>query len=272
MKPIFPYFENHVEYDPSMERMTDIHLYTGSFCNRTCDFCIVYGEPKGWYQPIDIDHLELAFRLLAPDGNVKFYGGEPTLDHENILYAIRECRRLGFRGWFTLFTNGIQAGRVIELLESDDRVEAVLNYSILHGEGAEPIPEPALEKLKKYAEGHPNRIYCSHQDLVPIGRGFDRRKPARGDFEGGCARCRPVVTTRGCLHACPFAVEFESPHYDLGDISTPEATAQANYRKFLRWVDDVLEPAAGEKGLHPCQVCHKHRGELPTYREWQGGV
>ncbi len=268
MEPIFPFFQDRSEYRRGMPRMTDLHLYTGSVCNRSCDFCIVYGEPKGWYAPLNRDQLETAMQLIAPQGNVKFYGGEPTLDAENILWAISHLRQLGFEGCFTIFSNGIQARRIIRILEADDRCEVSLNYSILHGEGAEPIPAGALELLREFDRQHPGRIFSSHPDIVPIGRGFDSGNPAgRGDFSGSCPRCRPVVTTRGKLHACPFAVEFESSHYDLGRVGDAPEALQANYRSFLNWVDEVLEPAAQQRGVHPCEVCHKHRDGLPDYRQ-----
>jgi MoaA/NifB/PqqE/SkfB family radical SAM enzyme len=263
--PIFPFFEDHRVFHPDMRRMTDIHLYTGSFCNRSCDFCIVYGDPRGWYRPLFRTPLELVLKLIESTGNIKFYGGEPTLDHENILWAIQYLRSRGFSGWFTVFSNGIQSRRIVEFLDFDPRVEVTLNYSILHGKGAEAIPSSDLSRLQRYENKKPGRIFSSHPDLVPIGQGFEKRFSAREDFGGACARCRPVITSKGKVHACPFAVEFDRPHYDLGDTNSPEDRIQENYRAFLDWVDQVLEPEAERRKIHPCRVCHKHLQGLPTY-------
>src|SRR5689334_931710 len=101
-----------------MEKFSDLHLYTGSKCNRQCDFCIVSGRPDGWYRPMTTESLDAALALVPVDGTIKFYGGEPTLDLENLLWAIRYLREHGFIGWFTVFSNGVLADRVIEILEA----------------------------------------------------------------------------------------------------------------------------------------------------------
>jgi hypothetical protein len=46
------HFTDHDQYDRAMEKLSDLHIYTGSKCNRQCDFCIVSGRPDGWYEPI----------------------------------------------------------------------------------------------------------------------------------------------------------------------------------------------------------------------------
>lgn len=83
------------------------------------------------------------------DSTIKFYGGEPTIDAVNLIWVLNYLREKGFRGWFTVFSNGVLASRVIEILEADAQTDVVLNYSILHGEDAEPIPPKSLQKLKK---------------------------------------------------------------------------------------------------------------------------
>jgi len=32
---------------------------------------------------------------------------------------------------------------------------------------------------------------------------------------------------------------------------------------FRRWVDDVLDPAARERNVSSCEMCHVHRAALP---------
>lgn len=293
---LFPLFSDHDRYDRSMAKLSDIHLYTGSKCNRKCDFCIVSGRPDGWYEPMTEASLDAALALAPLDGTIKFYGGEPTLDVENLLWAMAHLRERGFRGWFTIFSNGVQADRIVRVLEADERTDVVLNYSILHGEDAEPIPPASLERLEAFAARHPNRVYSSHAGVFPFGRGADfvedvgrehvvdrmhtsfekkieigaldetaaRAVEARG-FRV-CPRCRPAVGTDGRHHACPFAVESTMPHFDLGAVGDPSSDVLERYQAFLDWIDEVLEPEAERLEMHPCLVCTHGLAEMPTYQ------
>src|SRR6185295_12414522 len=82
-----------------------------------------------------------------------------------------------------------------------------------------------------------------------------------------CPRCRPVVTTDGRHHACPFAVESHLPHFDLGTVADPADLVLSRYQQFLDWIDQVLEPEAERRQLHPCRVCTESLAPLPIYRE-----
>ena len=73
-------FHEPVEhYAPGDHALRELHLYEGNFCNRTCAWCTIQGSPDGWYEPYRAEVLDQARRSVAPDGNIKFYGGEPTL-------------------------------------------------------------------------------------------------------------------------------------------------------------------------------------------------
>jgi hypothetical protein len=249
--------------------LRELHLYEGNFCNRTCAWCTIDGSPEGWYRRYTPAVLDQALATLAADGNLKFYGGEPTLHHEEIKDAIRYVRARGFRGLVTVFSNGVKAERLIDILESDARSEAVLNYSIYHGRDAEPLPAHAKTRLEEWAAAHPGRLFQGYKVLFHAGSGtdalYDRDREA--DFHGlgtGCVRCFPVLTTKGRFHACPFAAEVDAPHYDLGGVGTAPDVVFRNYRVFRRWVDDVLDPAARERGVSSCATCHRHLGELPA--------
>src|SRR5207247_626169 len=190
--------------------LRELHLYEGNFCNRTCAWCTINGSPQGWYERYSPAVLDQALATLAPDGNLKFYGGEPTLHAEEIERAIRYVRERGFRGLVTIFSNGVKAERLIDILESDLRSEAVLNYSIYHGRDAEPLPPHAKARLEVWAAAHPGRIFQGYKVLFHAGSGadlpYDRDREA--DFHGlgtGCVRCFPVLTTKGRFHAGPFA-------------------------------------------------------------------
>ena len=61
---------------------------------------------------------------------------------------------------------------------------------------------------------------------------------------------------------CPFAAEIDSPHFDLGRVGSGPETVYDNYRAFLRWVDDTLDPAAEKRGVSSCEMCHKHLVQL----------
>ncbi len=296
---IFPLFSDHVTYERTMPQFSDVHLYTGSKCNRSCDFCIVYGRPDGWYKPMTEESLNAILEVVPSGANIKFYGGEPTIDDENVIWAMRYLRTNGFTGWFTIFSNGILADRVIKILESDAKSEIVLNYSILHGIDAEPIPPPALATLKTYAEANSDRIYSSHAGVFPYGRGVEFTAQVGDDHiierthtsyskaieigkmtaetakqieeEKGfrvCPRCRPALRTDGVFHACPFAVESNARHYQLGKLGeTSGGEVLSNFQKFLNWVDSTLEPEAERLKLHPCQVCTHRIETLPSFQE-----
>ncbi len=258
--------EHYAEGDTQLR---ELHLYEGNFCNRTCSWCTINGSPDGWYQNYSDAVLDQALATVATDGNVKFYGGEPTLHAKAIIDAMAYLRTRGFRGLFTIFSNGVKADRLIDILESDARSEAVLNYSIYHGRDAEPLPPHAQQRLEDWARANPNRIFQGYKVLFHAGAGaeaaYDRDREA--DFHGlgsGCVRCFPVLTSKGRFHACPFAAEIDSPHYDLGRVGTDPAAVFRNYRAFRGWIDAVLDPAARARGVSSCEMCHRHLAELPV--------
>ncbi|MBI2505235.1 MAG: radical SAM protein [Candidatus Latescibacteria bacterium] len=165
-----PFTDEKPSWEPGEGRLPEIHLYFGSRCNRECDFCVVFGSPRGWLAEVDEELLEALLGLLHPQAQLKIYGGEPTLLSANLRWVFAELRRRGFAGRFTLFSNGIQSARLLELLEADDRTCCVLNYSILTGTQAERIPPTALRQLTEYARRHPGRLFAGHADLVEVGR------------------------------------------------------------------------------------------------------
>ena len=118
-EPWLPSHESRITGEKIGARFRELHLYHGSKCNRACDFCTVSGHPDGWYEPFRTPVLDRALALVDPDGNLKVYGGEPTLELADLLDAIRYLRAGGFTGWITVFSNGVLADRVIALLEAD---------------------------------------------------------------------------------------------------------------------------------------------------------
>lgn len=254
-EPWLPFHESRIRGEKIGARFHELHLFHGSKCNRACDFCTVSGRPDGWYEPFRPPVLDRALALVLPDGNLKIYGGEPTLDLPGLLAAVRYLRAGGFEGWITVFSNGVLADRVVALLEADPVTEVVLNFSIATGLDAEPLPPSSRVVLSDYAARRPGVLFLSHPDLVPVGRGADRAWSARNDFGGVCPRCCPVLTSRGQLHACPFAVELDLPQYDLGGPASDPALAPDRHRRFLAWIDAAITPAAATEARHPCQVC-----------------
>jgi MoaA/NifB/PqqE/SkfB family radical SAM enzyme len=252
-------------------RVKELLLYPGNFCNRDCSFCTVLGSPKGWYHPFAEAHLDAALALVEPgdEGALKFYGGEPTLDVANMVFAIRYLRERGFRGSLTVFSNGIRDRALVEILEADPlgRAKAALNYSIWTGDGAEPVPAAARARLEAYAAAHRGAITVGYSDIMDMGGGLAAFDGSRGDlqeqFQNDCGRCYPVVTTKGEVHACPFAVEIADPRFHLGEIGGDAARAVRNFQAFFRWIDDALVPFARRERLQPCTVCRTRLGELP---------
>jgi hypothetical protein len=260
--------EQFLEGDPSLR---ELYLYDGNFCNRDCSWCTVFGSPKGWHVDYSARVLDAAAAHVAPDGNIKFYGGEPTLHAERLIEAMRYLRGRGFRGLFTIFSNGVKAAALLRILEADPRTEAVLNYSIYVGRDAEPLPAAARSALEEWAAAHPNRLFSGYKVLYRVGAGADQRFDADREASyhalAGCVMCFPVLRSTGEFHACPFAIENGGPHYRLGDVDTPPAEVFDNYRRFRGWARTVLDPAARARGLTSCEMCHRHVSDLPTYRD-----
>lgn len=252
----------------NQDQLLELHLYPGSQCNRACDFCTVFGSPEGGYADYTPAHLEAALALVMADqGALKFYGGEPTLHPENVIWAIAYLRQRGYRGAIVIYSNGIQAERLLEILRSDplQQTTASLNYSIATGDGAPPMPRSALALLEAYEQTRPGAIAIGHPAIVDSGRGADpfTGEDSRPQTSSQCPRCYPVLKTDGSFHACPFAVENAAPHFQLGSVdSLPQQIAQ-NFQIFLRWLDQVHTPYAETHQLPACTVCWQHLAALP---------
>ncbi|NET37285.1 MAG: hypothetical protein F6K19_35555 [Cyanothece sp. SIO1E1] len=266
-------FKEHQTRDQAIfadYRLMELHLYPGNRCNRECSFCTVFGSPRGELVEYVPEHLDVALKMVTLDqqGALKFYGGEPTLNHENVIWAIAYLRQRHYQGAIVIYSNGIQAERLIQILESDasGKTTAALNYSIATGDGAASMPPQALEKLRVYELEHPETIAIGHPDVVDSGRGIEPFTGAanRSHENSRCPHCYPVLTTAGKFHACPFAVENQSAHFQLGTLGTHPATVAQNFRTFLAWIDTVHEPYAVQHGLEACTVCWKHLNDLPV--------
>jgi hypothetical protein len=252
------------------DRLLELHLYPGSLCNRDCSFCTVFGSPKGEYAEYTSVHLDRVLQsvLLDERGTVKFYGGEPTLHFENVIWAIDYLRAHSYQGSIVIYSNGIQAERLLQILDSDPlgKTTASLNYSIATGDGATQMPRKSLELLEAYEMAHLGAIAIGHPDIVDSGRGIDpfTGEETRPQVNSKCPHCYPVLTTTGKFHACPFAVENQSPHFQLGDFQSSPAQISQNFQAFLTWLDTVHEPFAVEHNLPACTVCWKHLQQLPV--------
>jgi len=249
--------------------LRELYLYDGNFCNRDCSWCTVFGSPKGWHLDYGAPLLDAVLTHVAADGNIKFYGGEPTLHAAGLIEAMRYLRAGGFRGLFSIFSNGVKARILLRVLESDPRTEAVLNYSIYLGRDAEPLPEASRAALEEWARAHPMRMFSGYKVLYRVGAGvdqaFDRDRESDYHALSGCVLCFPVLKSTGEFHACPFAIESKAPHYRLGTLATPPAEVYANYRRFRVWATSVLDPAARARGITSCEMCQRHVTELPAY-------
>jgi hypothetical protein len=263
-------FHESVEHFAEGDRkLRELHLYEGNFCNRTCSWCTIGGSPAGSYRKYTPAVLDQAISTIARDGNLKFYGGEPTLHASDVIDAISYVREHGFEGLITIYSNGVKADSLIQILESDPRSEAVLNYSIYHGRDATPLGDHAKARLEEFARANPGRIFQGYKVLFHAGGGVDERfeRDREASFHGmsgGCVRCFPALTTKGQFHACPFAAEIDSPHYKLGASGSNGEKIARNYKRFRDWADDVLDPAATERNISSCEMCHKHLSELPV--------
>jgi hypothetical protein len=253
-------------------QLPELHLYPGNQCNRTCSFCTVLASPHGSYLPFSPKLLDAVLQvvMLHPQGTVKFYGGEPTLHHDHVISAIAYLRSHGFDGAIVIYSNGILAQQLLNILEADPshNTTASLNYSITTGDGATPIPTHALQILEDYEKNYPNSITIGHPDIVDAGRGIDpfTGSPSRPKTTHICPRCYPVLKSDGSFHACPFAVENSAPHFHLGDLNTTPSQIVENFQTFLHWLDVIHQPFALSHNLNACSVCHNHLHQLSTPR------
>jgi MoaA/NifB/PqqE/SkfB family radical SAM enzyme len=266
MKPVQITRRPHDPLDdpPGAPRLPEILLYPGNRCNRDCHFCCVDGSPGGSFAPFALDAPERLVQLIQPGARIKLYGGEPTLHHRYFTGFIRDLRRLGYVGRLTVFSNGVQSQRLIHMLEADPPADhhrgtdAYLNHYVWHGDGVEPIPPGRRAELQAWGTANPGRLWLGHEDVLQVGgaaRHTSDDVAGRPDFRGRCARCHPTMKSDGRIHACAFAVEVEAAQYDLGTIAQSPWQLRARRQRFLRWVDEVLEPAAADREEHPCVTC-----------------
>jgi hypothetical protein len=272
--PFLPHDNSRLDIVPEPGRLDELHLYHGSKCNRSCAFCCVNGEPDGSHAPFTETTLKAATELVVRHGSIKIYGGEPTLDAVNLRWTVRRLRELGFEGPITIFSNGLLARVLTDLLNEFPKTYVVLNHAIITGSGEQPLPERSFTRLADYHAAHPNRIFLSHNFMVPVGRRLGSMgvneygsmgvedQPASLPHSHthilpnrGCYKCHPVLTSSGQYHACPFAVEEPHPHFQLGDVNTPVAAVGERYTRFLNWIDQALEPEAARQGRDACAVC-----------------
>lgn len=263
--PDYPFFPPcpHEEEPPHTEgKLAELHLYDGPLCNRACSFCCVAGSPSGWQKHFGPEELDLALSLVHPQGCIKFYGGEPSIHPNQIIQAMEHFREGGFQGSFHLYTNGILARKVLQILDAEPRIIAVLNYSILHGRGAKPLPLKALNILLSYASG---RIFSGHRELNDAGvtpeLSLDTETPDKGS---SCPHCYPVLRSDGMVHGCPFAVEIIEDHFLLGQTRDDPRALVQNFWKHIAWQKEHVEPAAIRLGVSACQVCKDHLQTLPV--------
>ncbi|MGB3293997.1 MAG: radical SAM protein [Phormidesmis sp.] len=251
-------------------RLMELHLYPGNRCNRDCDFCTVFGTPKGEYSEYISEHLDAALKtvMLHAQGAIKFYGGEPTLNHQNVIWAIAYLRDHSFTGAIVIYSNGIRAAQLLEILESDrlNKTTASLNYSIATGDGAPQMPLKSLQQLEAYEQAHAGAIAIGHPDIVDSGRGVDpfTGEETRPKVNSQCPHCYPVLKTDGQFHACPFAIENDAPHFHLGDLQSSPAEISSSFKAFFKWLDTVHQPYAEAHNLPACTVCWNHLDKLPT--------
>ena len=211
---------------------------------------------------------EAYFYILFSAPADKFYVGHTNESLDERLRKHNTGHK-GFTGKYTLFSNGIKADALLEILDSDSNTDCALNYSIWTGRGTTPIPIPAKEKIQQYAESHPNRFFLAHQDIIGSGRAMDwdldtLDVPTFGDT---CPLCHPVITTKGEVLACPFNVEKDSTYHKLGKTSSSPDEIIQNYKEFRNWVENVLHPASQTTGKRPCYFCN-HQPEIlspPNY-------
>lgn len=258
--------------DAADARLQEVMLYFGNDCNRDCGFCCVEGRPGGSFRPFRRRDVRTIAARIRPDARIKLYGGEPTLHHRHLIRVTAELRAHGYVGRLTIFSNGVQARRLIEMLDADPPAgasagsDAYLNQAIWRGEGAPVIPPGRRRQLLDWASGHPGRLFLGHEDVLPVGAAEANaatfaNRPA---FGGRCARCHPTLHSDGRVHACAFAAEVRSPVYALGTLDDEAAHIASRRARFIDWIEREVEPAATRRGVPPCTECLERARALTT--------
>lgn len=255
-------------YSPTDTRFRELYLYFGNRCNRDCRFCTVFGGTQGWMEPFQKEQLDFALELIASDGHLKVYGGEPVLNLQNIDESLQYLRQGGFTGRITLFHNGVLFPRIQKLLERDPKINVALNYSIYHCRGADALKPEERISIDSYKAQHPDQVYLAHPDLIPNGRGAEEISTMDPDhnFQLLCPLCFPVLTSRGELKACPFFVETRSAYHFLGEVGDPVDLMVDRYKKFREWVECAIHSFVDMTGRYPCDYCVEFAAQAPfTY-------
>jgi hypothetical protein len=241
-----------MEHD--VARLSEVHLYQGNRCNRACSFCTVRGCPSGWFAEHEPRALKLASRLVEPEGIIKIYGGEPTIEPEATERVMRALRDLGFCGELIIFSNGDLAPELIRLLDAAPPSSAFMNFSVWTGRDVEPISEASRAILNEYEAANPGSIIPGHEEYYASGRAASVALETRPE----CPRCMPAIVPDGRVHACPFAVERDHPALWLGDADTDPDVVIRRVHQFLDWIAGPHADLACELGVDPCAVCERH--------------
>ena len=81
-------------------------------------------------------------------------------------------------------------------------------------------------------------------------------------------RARKVVAELRKIEFLSNSIAFVFDGYSLNQsiflkrVGSDPETVYDNYRAFLRWVDDTLDPAAQKRGVSSCEMCHRHLDQL----------
>ena len=211
--------------------LRELHLYEGNFCNRTCSGARSTARRTGWYQTYAPAVLDQALRHASPPtATSSSTAASRRCTPTAIIDAMAYLRGRGFRGLFTIFSNGVKADRLHR--RSSTATRAARRCSTTRSTTAATpsrCRRTRKQRLEEWARAHPEPHLPGLQGALPRRR---RRRaalttatarPTSTASARGCVRCFPVLTSQGRFHACPFAAEIDAPHYDLGRVGTDPA-------------------------------------------------
>ena len=226
---------------------------------------------EGWYQPYAPAVLDQALRSVAADGNIKFYGGEPTLhadvDHRRHAHPAR--RRL--------------SRPVHDLLERREGRQAARDPRQRRAQrgGAEllHLPRPRRRAAAGARAGaprgrgrapHPNRIFQGYKVLFHAGAGAEQalRPRPRGRLPRPRPRLRALLPGAHRRRAASTPARSPSRSTRRTTISAASAASPqavfGNYRAFRRWVDEVLDPPRARAASAAARCATSISRELPV--------
>lgn len=200
---------------PSKDRAT-ITLILNRDCNMRCGYCFaVGGEFK---EVIEERHIKAAIDTAVTNDTkellLTFFGGEPTLCFDRIVYAVAEAEKTRIPTIFAISTNGVMPRKTLDFLISK---EFAFNLSM---DG----PPDIQDKLRPLVGNRPSSKFVENtiERLVESGMSFKVRSTITAETVHDMPRIVEYLASRGVKYIHFEAVNI-SGRAETEKVTRPEA-------------------------------------------------